>query len=118
MSEVREKGVDEVFCSSCGEIIKKEAEICVKCGVRQRGAPKKEASFEGTSDRDWLTTLLLCLFLSGFGVHRFYVGKIGTGILMILFGWLSLGIWHLVDFIMICCGKFKDKEGLFIVSKD
>jgi len=44
-------------------------------------------------------------------VHRFYVGKIGTGVLMILtFG--GLGIWVLIDFIMILVGKFTDKEGL------
>jgi hypothetical protein len=38
MSEVRSKGQDEVFCFSCGEIIKQEAEICPKCGVRQKPA--------------------------------------------------------------------------------
>jgi len=44
------------------------------------------------------------------GVHRFYTGKIGTGILMLLtLG--GLGIWVLVDLIMIAVGSFKDKEG-------
>ena len=48
--------------------------------------------------------------LGGLGIHRFYVGKIGTGILMIItFG--GLGIWALIDLIMIIVGKFKDKEG-------
>lgn len=57
-----------------------------------------------------LIAFLLCLFLGNLGIHRFYAGKIGTGILMILtFG--GLGIWALVDLIMIITGSFKDKEG-------
>ena len=48
-----------------------------------------------------------------FGAHRFYVGKIGTGILMLLtLG--GLGIWSLIDFIIIAVGSFKDKQGNMI----
>jgi len=115
MSDVREKAHDEMFCTSCGAVIKKQAEICPKCGVRNRGLVSAEVA--NASEKDWLTTLLLCLFLSWVGVHRFYTGKIGSGVCMILFGWLTLGIWHLIDFIMICCGKFKDADGKFIVHK-
>ena len=62
------------------------------------------------SDKDWLMTLLFSLFLGTLGVHRFYVGKIGTGILqLITLG--GCGIWTLIDIIMIVTGKFKDKEG-------
>lgn len=62
------------------------------------------------SDKGFVPTVLLCFFLGALGVHRFYVGKIGTGILMLLtLG--GLGIWALVDFIIIVCGNFKDKEG-------
>ncbi|WP_208977358.1 MULTISPECIES: TM2 domain-containing protein [Pannonibacter] len=54
---------------------------------------------------------LLCFFLGTFGIHRFYTGKIGTGILMILtLG--GLGIWSLIDLIMIIVGSYKDKQGL------
>ena len=53
---------------------------------------------------------LLCFFLGGLGAHRFFVGKVGTALLMILtFG--GLGLWVLIDFIMILTGSFKDKEG-------
>lgn len=62
------------------------------------------------SDKNWLATLLLCLFLRGIGVHRFYVGKVGTGILqLITLG--GCGIWTLIDLIMIITGSFTDKDG-------
>lgn len=62
------------------------------------------------SDKKKVTAALLCAFLGGLGVHRFYVGKVGTGILQLLtLG--GLGIWALIDFIMILVGSFKDKEG-------
>ncbi|ANN64692.1 TM2 domain-containing protein [Brachyspira hyodysenteriae] len=59
------------------------------------------------SDKSWVVTLILAIFLP---VHRFYVGKIGTGILyLITFG--GLGIWYIVDIVMIILDKFTDKEG-------
>lgn len=65
------------------------------------------------SEKGFVPALLLCFFLGALGVHRFYVGKIGTGILMLLtFG--GFGIWALIDFIMIAVGSFKDKEGFVI----
>jgi hypothetical protein len=68
---------------------------------------------EGYAPKNWLTALLLCLFLGVIGVHRFYVGKIGTGILQLLtLG--GFGIWVLIDLILICCGKFTDKNGYLL----
>jgi TM2 domain-containing membrane protein YozV len=53
---------------------------------------------------------LLCFFLGALGVHRFYVGKVGTGILqLVTIG--GLGLWALIDFIVILIGKFSDKQG-------
>ncbi|MFC0877649.1 TM2 domain-containing protein [Saccharicrinis sp. FJH2] len=65
---------------------------------------------EQISDKSFVATLLLCLFLGYLGVHRFYAGKIGTGILMLITGG-GLGIWVLIDLIMIILGNFKDNNG-------
>ena len=65
------------------------------------------------SDKEFIPTILLCFFVGIIGVHRFYVGKLGTGVAMILtLG--GLGIWVLVDFIMICIGSFRDIDGRII----
>ena len=64
----------------------------------------------GKSDKSNTVALLLCFFLGFLGIHRFYVGKIGTGVLMLItLG--GLGIWNLVDFILIVMQKFTDSEG-------
>ncbi|WP_321419146.1 TM2 domain-containing protein [uncultured Methanomethylovorans sp.] len=80
MTEV-EKKLDEMFCSSCGQIIKKEAEICPKCGVRQNTAPSSYRK------KDKTTAGILAILLGGIGVHKFYLGEIGLGILYLCFSW-------------------------------
>ena len=57
-----------------------------------------------------MVTMALCLFLGYLGAHRFYLGKIGTGIAQLLtFG--GLGIWFAVDLILIALGKMTDAQG-------
>lgn len=65
------------------------------------------------SPKSRLAAVLLCFLLGVFGAHRFYVGKIGTGILMLItIG--GLGIWALIDLILIIVGSFRDKEGRLV----
>ncbi len=63
------------------------------------------------STKSRLVAALLCFFLGWLGVHRFYVGKIGTGILTIITLFGFCGLWPLIDFIFILLGGFKDKQG-------
>ncbi len=65
---------------------------------------------EQISDKGFVPAILLCFFLGVLGVHRFWVGKYLTGILMLLtLG--GLGIWSLIDFIIIVTGNFTDAQG-------
>ncbi|MGB1157182.1 MAG: TM2 domain-containing protein [Alphaproteobacteria bacterium] len=63
-----------------------------------------------TSDKGFVPTILLCFFLGGLGIHAFYVGRIVKGILMLItLG--GLGIWTLIDMIIIITQNFEDKQG-------
>lgn len=98
------------YCAQCGEQINQLAEICPKCGVRQ---PRMAA--QAQDGKDWLTTLLLCLFVGGLGVHRFYSGDTAIGIVQLLTGG-GCGIWWLIDIIMIVTGSYTDSEGKPLVK--
>jgi hypothetical protein len=71
---------------------------------------------DGSSDRLILPAFLLAFFLGVFGVHRFYVGKTSSAIVMLVLtctvvGAIATAIWATVDWIIIVCGSFEDREG-------
>lgn len=101
----------EKYCFNCGEAIDAKSIVCPKCGVQQPSFQKNE-SFS----TEWLVTLILCALFGVWGIHRFYNGRITSGVFQLLtFG--GLGIWSLVDLIMIVVGQFKDKNGNPIVMR-
>ena len=91
--------MEKKFCQYCGAEIDKEAVVCVKCG-------KQLKSLEGVGKKGpfskW-TAFLLCFFLGGLGIHKFYEKKTGMGVLYIFTCGL-FGIGVLVDLIKILCG--------------
>lgn len=67
----------------------------------------------GPSDRSRTVALVLAFFLGVFGAHRFYAGKTGTALLMLVtIG--GLGIWWLYDLILVAAGGFRDEDGRLI----
>ncbi len=105
-------------CIRCGKIPAdgwySKSGYCKECAEAILNA-QNTASTNGVSQKDWLVTLLLAIFVGTLGVHRFYSKRIGTGILWLLTGG-CLGIGWLVDIIMIATSTFKDGDGLLILS--
>ncbi|HYO49206.1 MAG TPA: TM2 domain-containing protein [Chloroflexia bacterium] len=64
----------------------------------------------GYSDKPWLTTLLLSLFVGALGVDRFYLGYTGLGVVKLLTCG-GCGIWALIDLILIVMDKLPDAQG-------
>jgi TM2 domain-containing membrane protein YozV len=77
--------------------------------------PTETPTGEPISPKSRAAAAILAWFLGIFGVHRFYVGKVGTGVLMI-FTLGGVGIWALIDFIMIVVGSFRDKENRVLTN--
>lgn len=78
--------------------------------IQSQTVKKPTPIIEPKSSKSGKTTLLLCIFLGMLGAHRFYVGKVWTGILMLLSGG-AVGVWVLIDLFLIIKNKFEDKEG-------
>lgn len=113
------KGTGTKYCANCGSELTPNAAACLKCGAAADfGVPVKSEELKDpkVSNSDWFTTLMLCLFLGGLGVHRFYVGKTGTGFLWLISLGL-LGIGSLFDLIQLLCGEFTDADGKLVMRK-
>ncbi len=91
------------FCPDCGNAIAATAASCPHCGLEQPVMP-------GRSTKKILPAVILAFFFGIFGVHRFYAGRITSGVFQLLtLG--GLGIWALVDMIVLLTGTFKDGKG-------
>lgn len=77
---------NQKYCHACASVLDTRAEICPKCGVRQHGAPMSLTATT-PSGRSRIAAALFALFLGGIGVHKFYLGQVGLGIVYVLFCW-------------------------------
>lgn len=112
---------EEIIASSNEQIIIKDKvkeDVKNEVIIKNPRIKKDKKTVEYIEDDDysskaWSITLVLCILLGFIGFHRFYVGKAGTAILMLLtFG--GFGIWILVDLIRIIINNFTDEEGKIV----
>lgn len=112
-----------MYCRNCGKEIPEGTRFCPDCGTSTGAAPAQpqyqqpvvnvvnnNVSGFGYIHKSKWTAFILCLFLGWTGIHRFYVGKIGTGLIW-LFTCGFFGIGWVLDLIFILFGGFRDKAG-------
>ncbi len=103
-----------MYCPYCGKEVVDDAVVCVGCG-RSLQRVSVKAGQGNVSPKSRLVAALLAWFVGVLGIHRFYLGKTGTGVVMI-FTLGGLGVWALIDFILIVGGSMKDKDGLPVTN--
>ncbi len=101
------KMVGSSYCPNCGEATNPGSDYCVKCGIKL--APAGEA-------KSRMAAGLLGIFLGGLGIHRFYLGYTGLGVVQLLVTLVTCGmgsIWGLIEGILILCNSTitKDADG-------
>ncbi len=91
------------YCFNCGEEIAKNARTCIHCGCIQ---PQVEGV---NNERNRITAGLLGIFLGGLGIHKFYLKRIGQGIIYLLFCWTFIpGIIGFIEGITYLCMSDED----------
>lgn len=96
------------YCKKCGAQAGEALRYCTTCGCRLETAKVKGAKGAEMSNRSRLVAGLLGIFVGGFGVHNFYLGRIAIGLLQIVLTLLTFGIasvWGFIEGILILCGR-------------
>ena len=68
-----------------------------------QGYPQQPQYVVAMKQKSHAVAIILSFFLGGLGVDRFYLGHVGLGIAKLLCGWMTLGLWPLIDFILVIC---------------
>ena len=106
-----------MFCKNCGKELDDKSDVCLNCGcfVKEQAPAVNVNTTDGSiAKKGWFLAIMCCIgFFFVAGIHRFLVGKIGTGILWLLTGGCFF-IGTIVDLIMILSSSFTDKDGKVI----
>lgn len=118
ISSFTAKSANEKYCSHCGNLIYVAAEICPRCGVRQHPPPHHlppRHPHEAPNGKNRLAAALFAIFLGTFGIHKFYLGQVGLGIVYLLFFWTAIpGIIGFIEGIVLLAmtdARFIEKYG-------
>lgn len=103
-----------MFCRNCGHEINEGAVVCLNCGHSVQGNNGTDYNNPDYKYKSKMLAGLLGLFLGGFGVHNFYIGKPGKAVAQILTSFVGIGfIWGLIDGIMILAkDEYMDGHGM------
>ena len=112
---------EEKFCPFCGKQVSEDFKICPYCGKNIYAYIDNDYNDNNSvfSQDNWLICLMLIIFLGVIGGHKFYVGRIKDGIIMLILTITVIGfpisfiIW-LIDLIKLLSGNFIDSEGKYL----
>ena len=128
-----------IYCSSCGHQVSDQSRFCPNCGAPIQRIPQyQQAPYyqqpqyaygpqnneiglfdSGPSGKSRGTAALLALFLGGFGIHYFYLGKAGGGFICLLLSLVTCGLWCILTFIqgiLFFAMKQEEFENKFVYS--
>lgn len=101
---------DQQYCRGCGKIIHASATTCPHCGAQQSAVAGASGISNGAT-KSRVTGALLAFFLGGFGVHKFYCGKIGLGFLYLIFCWTWIpALVALIEGVLFLTNTSTDEE--------
>lgn len=89
------------YCYACGQNIDTRAVICPACGVKQAD--------QAVGRKSKIAAALLAFFLGGLGAHKFYLGRVGQGLLYLVFCWTAIpSLIAFIEFVIYLCTSDED----------
>ena len=123
-----------MFCKQCGTQLDDKALFCMQCGAKTDNAQQPvqqptqpvyqqpgQPVYQQISPKSKMAAGLLGIFLGAFGIHNFYIGKTGRGVVQLVLTVLCCtafisAVWGLIEGIMILCGSGTDGDNLPILN--